>query len=112
MFSTWIMRIAYTTAINSVNRRKECDSFPENFDVASPDLTPEQQELQEATKEAINEALQDLPEKYRYCLDMYFFLDMTYADISEVVDVPVNTIKSNVFRAKKILKEKLEKMDI
>ncbi|MCR5699313.1 MAG: sigma-70 family RNA polymerase sigma factor [Treponemataceae bacterium] len=111
-FSTWLMRIAYTTALNNVTRRKECESIPENFDVVSPDLTPEQIELQEITKDAINEALKDLPEKYRYCLDMYFFLGMSYSDISEVVDIPVNTLKSNVFRAKKILKEKLEDMDI
>ena len=112
LFSTWIMRIAYTTAVNSVTRRKEYDSFPEHFDVADPDLTPEQVELQKVTKAAINEALQDLPENYKICLDMYFFYGMTYIDISEIVDIPVNTIKSNVFRAKKILKEKLEKMDI
>lgn len=112
LFSTWIMRIAYTTAVNSVTRRKEYDSFPENFDTIDPDLTPEQIELQKVTKDAINEALEDLPENYRICLDMYFFYGMSYVDISEIVDIPVNTIKSNVFRAKKILKEKLEQMDI
>ena len=112
LFSTWIMRIAYTTAVNSVSRRKEYDSFPENFDTVDPDLTPEQIELQKVTKDAITEALADLPENYRICLDMYCFYGMTYQDISEIVDIPVNTIKSNVFRAKKILKDKLASMDI
>lgn len=108
-FSTWVMRIAYTTAINSINRTKEYTSLPENYDIADIDLTPEQLQLQNFTKQAINEALQDLPENYRICLDLYFFYDMTYEDISEMTNIPTNTIKSNVFRAKRILKEKLEK---
>jgi RNA polymerase sigma-70 factor (ECF subfamily) len=41
---------------------------------------------------------------------MYFFYDMTYTEISETVDLPVNTIKSHIFRAKKILKDKLQEM--
>ena len=56
----------------------------------------------------VREAITELPERYRICLDMYFFYDMTYNEISETVDLPVNTIKSHIFRAKKILKDKLQ----
>ena len=59
---------------------------------------------------AVREAIKELPERYGICLDMYFFYDMTYNEISEVVDLPVNTIKSHIFRAKKILKDKLQEM--
>jgi len=39
---------------------------------------------------------------------MYFFYDFSYNEISVITGLPVNTVKSNVFRAKKLLKLKLE----
>jgi RNA polymerase sigma-70 factor (ECF subfamily) len=110
LFSTWLMRIAYNTAVNSVNRRKEYASLSDDFDIEDSGLTPEQNELKKATMLAVREAIKELPERYGICLDMYFFYDMTYNEISEVVDLPVNTIKSHIFRAKKILKDKLQEM--
>ncbi len=67
---------------------------------------PEAQLMRRAVKETIREAIQELPEQYNVCLDMYFYFDMSYKEISEVIHLPVNTIKSHVFRAKKILRSK------
>lgn len=110
-FSTWLMRIAYNTAINAVNRRKEYASLAEDFDITDPGDTPEERHLKDCSREAVREAVKSLPERFRACVDLYFFYDMPYADISEVTGLPVNTIKSHVFRAKKILREKLDEGD-
>ncbi len=106
-FSTWLMRIAYNTAINSIKRRKEYTSLAEDFDVADSGEGPEEAHLRECSRDAIREAVTDLPERYRVCVDMFFFYDMPYADISDVTGLPVNTIKSHVFRAKKLLRDRL-----
>lgn len=111
-FSTWLMRVAYNTAINSVKRRKEYTSLAEDFDIIDTSENPEEKHLRECSRDAIREALKDLPERYRVCVDMFFFYDMPYADISEVTGLPINTIKSHVFRAKKLLKERLDEGDI
>lgn len=112
-FSTWLLRIAYNTAINSIKRKREYTSLAEDFDVAADSSeNPEEQLLRECSRQAIAEALALLPEKYRVCVDMYFYYGMAYADISEVTGQPVNTIKSHVFRAKKILRERLGKQFI
>lgn len=108
LFSTWMMRIAYNTAINSVKRRHEYTSLAEDFDVIDPTENPEEEHLRNCSRDAIRKALMELPERYRVCVDMFFFYDMPYADISEVTGLPVNTIKSHVFRAKKLLKERLD----
>jgi len=108
LFSTWLMRIAYNTAINSVKRKREYTSLAEDFDVADPGAGPEDEHLRGCSIEAIREALSTLPERYRVCIDMFFFYDMPYADISEVTGLPVNTIKSHVFRAKKLLRTRLD----
>jgi RNA polymerase sigma-70 factor (ECF subfamily) len=107
LFSTWLMRIAYNTAVNSVKRRREYTSLAEDFEIADTGSSPEDQLMRSCSRDAILEALGELPEKYRVCVDMFFFYDMPYADISEVTGLPVNTIKSHVFRAKKLLREHL-----
>lgn len=106
-FSTWLMRIAYNTAINSVKRRREYTSLAEDFEIVDTSENPEDVHLRDCSREAIRKAVETLPERYRVCVDMFFFYDMPYADISEVTGQPVNTIKSHVFRAKKMLREHL-----
>lgn len=110
-FSTWLMRIAYNTAVNSIKRRREYTSLAEDFDVADTGENPEEAHLRAASSEAIREAVHALPERFRVCVDMYFFYDMPYADICEVTGLPVNTIKSHVFRAKKLLRDHLSEGD-
>jgi RNA polymerase sigma-70 factor, ECF subfamily len=112
LFSTWMMRIAYNTAINSVKRRHEYTSLAEDFDIADPSENPEEEHLLKCSREAIRDAVTELPERYRVCVDMFFFYDMPYVDISEVTGLPVNTIKSHVFRAKKLLRDKLDEGDL
>lgn len=108
LFSTWLTRIAYNTAVNSVNRRDEYVQLSDESILQDPSDTPEEVQIRKVTGQAIREAIKELPEQYAICLDMYFFYDVPYAEISSITGLPVNTIKSHIFRAKKILKEKLE----
>jgi RNA polymerase sigma-70 factor (ECF subfamily) len=109
-FSTWLYKIAYNTAINEVNRKKEYLSLAEeNIEALSnPGDTPERQALRCAAKEAVERAVKELPERFRICVDLFFFYDRSYQEIEAITGFPVNTIKSHVFRAKKLLREKLE----
>lgn len=111
-FSTWITRIAYNIAINAINRRKEYTSIADETTLPDQGLTPEEKEIRNITIEAVRLAVKELPERYGVCLDMYFFYDMSYQEISDITGFPVNTIKSHIFRAKKILREKLEGVQI
>lgn len=107
MFSTWLTRIAYNTAINSINRRDEYVPISDETVLEDPADTPEEAEIRRITAEAVREAIKELPEQYAICLDMYFFYDVSHAEISKITGFPINTIKSYIFRAKQILKEKL-----
>lgn len=105
-FSTWLYRIAYNTAVNTVKRRREYQSLAEDLEI--PDFDdPQSKTLRETSRQAVRSALEDLPERYRICLDLYFFYDLSYPEIEVVTGFPVNTIKSHVFRAKAILRDKL-----
>ena len=127
-FSTWLYRIAYNTALNRVKEKKNYRSLAEVD--AAPDQTrgtvkpiggfvinggkfadmdtPERKTLRNAIREAVLEGVKDLPERYRVCVDLFFFYDRSYQEIEMITGYPVNTVKSHVFRAKKLLREKLE----
>jgi RNA polymerase sigma-70 factor (ECF subfamily) len=110
-FSTWLYKIAYNTAVNGVTRKKEYRSLAEaegTGGIASERDTPERILLRDAAREAVLEAIKELPERYRVCVDLFFFYDRSYHEIEAITGFPVNTIKSHVFRAKKLLRGKLE----
>ena len=109
-FSTWITRIAYNTAVNAVTRRKEALPIADEYLISDPDYTPEEQEIRAITAQTITEAVRELPPKYGICLELYFYYDIPYEEISVITGNPVNTIKSHIFRAKKMLREKLERL--
>ena len=107
-FSTWLYKIAYNTAINEVNRKKEYRSLAEVTAEPRDDDTPEHQMLRKAAQDAVLVSLEELPERYRICVDLFFFYDCSYREIEVITGLPVNTIKSHVFRAKNLLRERLK----
>jgi RNA polymerase sigma-70 factor (ECF subfamily) len=106
-FSTWITRIAYNTAVNLVTRRKEYTSLANEELVTDSSYGPEEENIRRVSKEALQEAIKELSPLHAMCLDLFFFHDMEYKEISVITDLPVNTIKSHIFRAKKLLRDKL-----
>jgi RNA polymerase sigma-70 factor (ECF subfamily) len=106
-FSTWLYRIAYTSALNQLNRRKEYKSLSEN-EYKSAYKTPEEEHIKTLARNAVRQAVAELPEKYRICVDLFFFYERSYEEIEMITGYPVNTVKSHVFRAKKLLREKLK----
>jgi RNA polymerase sigma-70 factor (ECF subfamily) len=106
-FSTWLYKIAYNTAVNGISRRKEYRTLVEEDQIQDAE-TPERRALRSVIRKAVNGAVQELPERYRVCVDLFFFYDRSYREIELITGYPVNTIKSHVFRAKKLLQEELE----
>jgi RNA polymerase sigma-70 factor (ECF subfamily) len=55
----------------------------------------------------VRDAVAGLPPRQALCVELFFAYDLRYAEISEITGFPVNTIKSHVFRAKKLLRARL-----
>ena len=106
-FSTWLLRIAYTTALNTKKNGKTYETLADEVELPAPTDSPEEIHLREVTRLAVKEAVQELPWQYAVSLDLYFFYDMSYDEISVITGQPLNTVRSNIFRAKKILRTKL-----
>jgi RNA polymerase sigma-70 factor (ECF subfamily) len=110
-FATWLFRIAYNQAVNGKRGLKEYLSLVDSEDAAVSEAVsfdmPEHNLLKKNIKEAVRTAVQELPEKYRICIDLSFFYELTYEEIARITAFPVNTVKSHILRAKRILREKL-----
>ncbi len=105
-FYSWLVKIAYNHGINSIKSAKPNESLTEEY-INAEELTPETAHLRGEVKAALSRAINELPERYRICLDLYFFFGLSYPEITDVTGFPVNTIKSNVFRAKQMLRDAL-----
>ncbi len=105
-FGSWLLRIAFNHAVNQKRTARETAGI-ESDRLASAYPGPEAQSLRAEVMEAISSALASLPEKYRICIDFFFFLGLSYGEIGDITGFPVNTIKSHVFRAKQMLRDAL-----
>lgn len=117
-FSTWIYRIATNLCIDRLRRRKPTYSLDAELNdqegsdgyamLPSDERTPEGETLLLETQTIIRDAIATLPPKYKTVMVLRYLQDMSLQEISEVVDLPVTTIKTRVHRGREYLRKKLE----
>ena len=111
-FYTWLYRITANTAKNylvSKGRRKESSiselSISENedfFELPTND-SPEQILMAQSLKDTIYDALRGLPEDTRTALSLREFEGLNYEEIAEIMNCPVGTVRSRIFRGREAL---------
>ena len=109
-FYTWLYRIAINTAKNylvSRSRRPpgadveiEDAEFMEGADALRDVADPESQMMTEQLRVAIDRAISALPEDLRTALTLREFEGMSYEEIATVMNCPVGTVRSRIFRAR------------
>lgn len=114
-FYTWLYRIAVNTAKNYLvsrsRRPPESDVELDNEDVFSAydalaDIdTPEAKLNSDRLEEAIHCAIKNLPEELRSALTLREFDGLSYEDISLIMDCPVGTVRSRIFRAREAVEK-------
>ncbi len=113
LFSTWLYRIAYNCALKQIEQRKRDNALhvaiqAEQLDrVNSDEKVGAQLEARDRQK-FVQEHLSTLPAKYRIVLILRHLQDMTYEEMAEILTLPIGTIKTHLFRARNLLKERLE----
>jgi RNA polymerase sigma-70 factor (ECF subfamily) len=105
-FSTWIFSIAYHACCDRLGRRKRySDSEVGERADASPGPAQIAQSNDEAR--ALRAAIDALPEKYRTVITLYHLQGRQYEEIAQVLDLPMGTVKTHLFRAKELLRRTL-----
>lgn len=102
----WLYRIARNLAINAVTRAREFPSS-EGHDIPV-DRSPEWHLLRAADIAEVRTAIAELPDALRIPLVEREYHDRTYEDIAERLDIPLNTVRTRIHRARKALEAALE----
>ena len=111
-FYTWLYRITANTAKNylvSKGRRKESSiselsiSENEDFFELPNNESPEQILMAQSLKDTIYDALSGLPEGTRTALSLREFEGLNYEEIAEIMNCPVGTVRSRIFRGREAL---------
>jgi RNA polymerase sigma-70 factor (ECF subfamily) len=110
-FATWLYRIAYNGALKQLERRKrerslqaamEAEQILEGVNKQTEDIL----ELR-ARQAIVREQVEKLPARYRSVLILRHFQEMTYEEMADILAMPIGTIKTHLFRARHLLKERL-----
>jgi RNA polymerase sigma-70 factor (ECF subfamily) len=113
LFSTWLYRIAYNCALKQLEQRKRDNALQVAIQIEQTDLIDSDERVGAALEvrdrqKLVREHLSALPTKYRIVLILRHLQEMTYEEIAEILTLPIGTVKTHVFRARKLLKEHLE----
>lgn len=109
--STWIAKIAYSTALNHLkkNKRSLTEDYPEDLINLKTDRdSPEELLSKKDTTQYLNRLIDQLPEKYGVVLTLYHLEEFSIEEIKETTGIPEGTIKSYLYRARKMLKDKIK----
>ena len=117
-FYTWLYRIAVNTAKNhlvSQGRRAPSNDvdaeeaeFYEGSDALKEFASPERLMLSDEIKQVIFDTLETLPEELKMAISLRELDGMSYEEIANVMECPVGTVRSRIFRAREAIDKKLQ----
>jgi len=113
--STWIGRIAYNTSLNHLEKKKiplidDMISDESGFEYIKIDaISPEDSADRRNISDILLKEIDKLPQHYKVIISLYHLDEMNYKEISDITNLPEGTVKSHLFRARKLLKTQLEK---
>lgn len=113
-FGPWIKQVAANYCYSEIKKRR-AEPFPYELDdeLSQPETTrsrpTELLQLAQERRLQMREAVAALPPHYRLVIELRHFQELSYQEIANQLDLPLNTVKSHLLRARKILTERLEK---
>lgn len=107
----WSMTVARNMAIDKIrnsNKRRHMD-IEDAYDLSDSNKNPHEQLASLDTMNILRDYMNKLPENQRSTLHLREIEGMTYKEIAEICEMSLEQVKSNIFRARRALKELLEK---
>jgi RNA polymerase sigma-70 factor (ECF subfamily) len=110
-FSTWLYRIVTNLCYNRLPRLKaELAAVESDAEIELPDehQAVETKLLTAERRAHLHSAIDALPESYRLLITLRHLQGMAYAEIAEVTNMPLGSVKTGIFRARRTLRDALE----
>jgi len=108
-FSAWIKRIVVNTALNYIRANKKHKIFTDSNEIEIQETETEEIETP-LSQQQLLEIIQNLPEGYRMVFNLYVFENFTHKEIAESLEISVNTSKTQLFKARKLLQMQINKI--
>ena len=112
-FSTWLFKIASNNCIDfirkkkkntfSLNRSVDEDGGEMEMDIKADVLDPEENYIRDQKIQMMQDVVKKLKPRYRTLLELRYFKELSYEEIAEQLDLPLGTVKAQLFRAREFL---------
>ncbi len=114
-FYPWLKRIAINESLMKLERNKRyVDMYDEEqeeddyfFNTITDEKNPEKELLDEELRKYVRRYVDSLPSKLRTVIILREVEDMSYEEIAEMLNIPIGTVRSRLFNARQIIKERL-----
>ena len=103
-FEGWMKRIVINTTLQKHRKEKYFEIINENL-VEDPEIEIDDEEI---TTDFLLKSIQELPDRYRQIFNLYALDGFSHKEIAEMLNISVGSSKSNLARARHILKAKIE----
>ena len=114
-FSTWLFKIASNNCIDFIRRKKNNTTFSIDktyandeggeisVDLKSSMLDPEEKVIKKQKIKLMHEIVEKLKPRYRELIELRYFQEYSYEEIAVKLDIPIGTVKAQLFRAREFL---------
>ena len=104
----WCMTLTKNLSIDKLrSKHRRVDAIQDNFDMPSQSISPYQATVSNDTISRISKMISLLPEKQRMVMQLRDIEGMSYKEISEILDITLDQVKINLFRARKAVRSQL-----
>tara|TARA_B110000881_G_scaffold207889_1_gene212495 strand:- start:381 stop:857 length:477 start_codon:yes stop_codon:yes gene_type:complete len=117
-FSTWLYKIATNNCIDFIRKKKmktlsldanqEGEENSKNYEPISYTLTPEEEIIQNQKIILMHKVVDQLKPRYKALIELRYFKEYSYQEIATEMNLPLGTVKAQLFRAKELLYEILK----
>ncbi|PKP45823.1 MAG: RNA polymerase subunit sigma-24 [Bacteroidetes bacterium HGW-Bacteroidetes-12] len=113
-FSTWLYRIATNNCIDFIRKKRmvtfsidkgyeDSEGNQSNFDVKETNLDPEERIIRKQKIRIMREIVDQLKPRYKELIVLRYFRELSYEEIAETTELPLGTVKAQLFRARDML---------
>jgi RNA polymerase sigma factor (sigma-70 family) len=113
-FSTWLFRIATNNCIDFIRKKRTVtisldrafmndEGGEMTMDVRSETSDPEETYIKKQKSKLMRELVEKLKPRYRILIELRYFQELSYEEIAEQLDLPLGTVKAQLFRSREFL---------
>jgi RNA polymerase sigma-70 factor (ECF subfamily) len=115
-FKTWLYAISKNMSYSYLQKKRSKNislnknaDLIENTSINYPDISTDSIAVREDFLDIVTKSLSELPPKYNIIIQLYYYKHFKYKEISEILQIPIGTVKTHLYRALQILRKEVLK---